>query len=65
LANYAGFEVVEEPVDKFWGDRVGRVRDPFGHIWTVRLQTLLSSYFKDCHIKPALKALKMLLARLV
>jgi len=27
---------VKEPVsDKFWGDRVGSVTDPFGHKWTI------------------------------
>ena len=23
------------PADMFWGDRVARVRDPFGHHWTI------------------------------
>ena len=28
--------VVEMPVQNmFWGDRYGRVRDPFGHAWTI------------------------------
>ena len=24
-----------EPADMFWGDRYGRVEDPFGHIWAM------------------------------
>lgn len=28
--------VVEMPLaDQFWGDRYGRLRDPFGHVWSV------------------------------
>jgi len=29
----AGCEVVDPIADMFWGDRVGKVRDPFGHVW--------------------------------
>ncbi|PCJ53715.1 MAG: bleomycin resistance protein [Planctomycetota bacterium] len=28
-----GAEVLMEPMDMFWGERFGRVRDPFGHEW--------------------------------
>ena len=31
----AGGRVVEEPNDKFYGDRSGRITDPFGHEWTL------------------------------
>jgi len=31
----AGAQVVQPPEDQFWGDRMGTVRDPFGHSWTV------------------------------
>lgn len=31
----AGGKVVEEPSDKFYGDRMGRITDPFGHEWTL------------------------------
>ena len=31
----AGAESVSEPVDLPWGDRVGLVRDPFGHLWSI------------------------------
>ena len=29
----AGAEAVTDPTELFWGDRVGRVRDPFGNVW--------------------------------
>lgn len=28
-----GATVVTEPTEMFWGDRVSRFRDPFGHLW--------------------------------
>lgn len=31
----AGAELVMEPVDHFYGERSGVIRDPFGHRWTV------------------------------
>ena len=31
----AGAEVIREMENKFYGDRSGTVKDPFGHIWTV------------------------------
>ena len=31
----AGAEVVIELADQFWGDRYGRLRDPFGHEWSL------------------------------
>lgn len=34
-ARAAGFEIVMEPADQFYGDRTYRCRDPEGHIWTV------------------------------
>ena len=33
-----GSTVLMEPDDMFWGDRFGRVRDPFGHEWAVATQ---------------------------
>ena len=30
-----GSTVLMEPADMFWGERFGRVRDPFGHEWGV------------------------------
>jgi len=31
----AGCKVISEPMDAFWGDRNGRIRDPFGHCWDI------------------------------
>ncbi|HYE84824.1 MAG TPA: VOC family protein [Vicinamibacterales bacterium] len=31
----AGAKSVMEPVDMFWGDRMGNVIDPFGHSWAI------------------------------
>jgi uncharacterized glyoxalase superfamily protein PhnB len=32
----AGATSVTEVTDLFWGDRVGRVRDPFGNLWWIQ-----------------------------
>lgn len=34
-ARAAGFEILAEPEDQFYGDRTYRCRDPEGHIWTI------------------------------
>lgn len=31
----AGATVTMEVADQFWGDRMGTVRDPFGHLWSL------------------------------
>ena len=31
----AGCETIFEPMDAFWGDRYGQVRDPYGHHWAM------------------------------
>ena len=31
----AGAKVVMPPTDMFWGDRFGKVTDPFGHHWGI------------------------------
>ena len=31
----AGAEVIEPVMDAFWGDRMGHVKDPFGHSWAI------------------------------
>ena len=31
----AGAEVDQPLTHQFWGDRMGRLKDPFGHFWTV------------------------------
>ena len=39
----AGCEVVDEMMDAFWGDRMGMVRDPFGHAWAIASQKWILS----------------------
>mmetsp|Transcript_28923 Transcript_28923/g.50878 ORF Transcript_28923/g.50878 Transcript_28923/m.50878 type:complete len:185 (+) Transcript_28923:135-689(+) len=29
----AGCKALVEPADQFWGERMGKVQDPFGHTW--------------------------------
>lgn len=31
----AGAELTMPPMDQFWGDRYGKIKDPFGHTWGV------------------------------
>jgi PhnB protein len=31
----AGAKAESQPADMFWGDRYGRLKDPFGHSWSV------------------------------
>ena len=31
----AGCKVLMELEDAFWGDRYGKLRDPFGHEWSI------------------------------
>jgi PhnB protein len=31
----AGATIAMEPEDQFWGDRLGHVIDPFGHVWLI------------------------------
>jgi PhnB protein len=31
----AGAKVEAQPADMFWGDRYGRLTDPFGHLWSL------------------------------
>ena len=40
-ARAAGADIVQEPADQFYGERLYRARDPEGHIWTFT-QTLRS-----------------------
>ncbi len=37
----AGATTTMPPADMFWGDRYGRVTDPFGHVWA------LASHLRD------------------
>ena len=31
----AGATAEQQPADQFWGDRYGKVKDPFGHAWSL------------------------------
>ena len=31
----AGSKAVSECADQFWGDRMGKIEDPFGHVWSI------------------------------
>jgi PhnB protein len=31
----AGATIIMQPEDQFWGDRLGQVSDPFGHVWLI------------------------------
>ena len=33
-ARAAGAEIVQEPEEQFWGDRMYRAKDPEGHVWS-------------------------------
>lgn len=35
----AGCTAEKEPEDQFWGDRMGTLRDPFGHRWSIATHT--------------------------
>lgn len=34
-ATAAGCEVLQPMADMFWGDRTGKLKDPYGHCWNV------------------------------
>jgi len=34
-AEDAGATIIMEPDDQIWGDRLGQVEDPFGHLWLI------------------------------
>lgn len=35
LAVSAGARSIREPADQFYGDRMGKLEDPFGHVWMI------------------------------
>ena len=37
LAVSEGAKVLEPAADQFWGDRLGRIEDPFGHRWAIMI----------------------------
>jgi PhnB protein len=46
----AGAKVLDPVKDQFWGDRHGRVEDPFGHFWSI------ATYKKDLSVEEMKKA---------
>lgn len=40
-ATKAGCEVIMPMMDAFWGDRMGKLRDPFGHCWAIATHKLV------------------------
>ena len=34
-ATDTGAKVIDPVADRFWGDREGVLKDPFGHVWTI------------------------------
>ena len=46
----AGAKVIMPVADMFWGDRMGRLEDPFGHSWS------LASHVKDMTARKMKKA---------
>ena len=34
-AKHVGAQVLLPAADQFWGDRVGRILDPSGHVWNI------------------------------
>jgi len=49
----AGATAKEQPSDKFWGDRTGKVVDPFGLVWT--FSTKIATLDKEDIVKAAKK----------
>ena len=48
----AGAKVVMPVADMFWGDRYGKIEDPFGHQWSV------ATHVRDVSMDEAMEAMK-------
>ncbi len=46
----AGCESIFEPMDAFWGERYGQVRDPYGHHWA------MATHIKDMNAQEIAEA---------
>ena len=51
-AEAAGGKVVVQAADMFWGDRMGKLDDPFGHSWSI------ATHKKDMTVEQIQAALK-------
>ena len=54
----AGATSLQAPTDMFWGDRYCRVKDPFGHVWS------LATHFADPTPKQMEKAMAAMMAQM-
>lgn len=52
----AGAEPTMRPADMFWGDRYGKLRDPFGHEWA------LATHVRDVPLDEMREAMKQAMA---
>jgi PhnB protein len=43
----AGANVTMQLADQFWGERFGKVIDPFGHVWTFGYPAKMSEYERE------------------
>ena len=48
----AGAKIMMEVADQFWGDRYGKIEDPFGHHWSV------ATHVRDVSMQEAQEAMK-------
>jgi uncharacterized glyoxalase superfamily protein PhnB len=48
----AGAKPEMPPMDMFWGDRYGKLEDPFGHHWSV------ATHVRDVSMDEAMEAMK-------
>ena len=48
----AGAKVTMPVADQFWGDRYGKLEDPFGHHWSV------ATHVRDVSMEEAQKAMR-------
>jgi uncharacterized glyoxalase superfamily protein PhnB len=49
----AGCQEVMPMMDCFWGDRMGKLIDPFGHVWAIASQKLIMSEEETLEAKKA------------
>ena len=54
----AGAKVLDPVIDQFWGDRHGRIEDPFGHQWNI------ATHIKDLSEEEMKKAAEQAFSRM-
>jgi uncharacterized glyoxalase superfamily protein PhnB len=55
-ATAAGATAIAPPADMFWGDRYGKLEDPFGHHWS------LATHLRDVSPEEMQQAMKNMAA---